>query len=705
MANYMNRELSWLEFNQRVLSEAQRTDLALLERVKFLAISASNLDEFFQVRVGGLTMLHHSGSRKRGIAELTPYQQLTLMRKRAAVMMQDQYTLLTEELMPSLAANDIRFVSEFETLNTEQTLHLAKRFHDSIFPLLTPLSYEEGDLLYHLPSLAIILACQLKDSTGEKRSVFLALPDSLPRFHHVPTDSDETLFIHLETLIASQLETVFPDEEVLAHTCFRLTRNNDIVLQEEDAIDLAGEMEEVLEARHHGVSVRLEIPEDCPNSLRDLIRHCTKSSNKDIYSVKGPLRLNDYFSIAFAPGHDDLREESWEPQRSARIDPHLSVFENIAEGDILLYHPYDSFEPVVRLVEEAAEDPATLAIKQVLYRTAKRSRIIDALIKAAHNGKQVTVLVELKARFDEAHNLQRADELQRAGVQIVYGVKGLKTHSKITLVIRNENGVLKRYCHLGTGNYNESTAKLYTDASYLTCKASYGEDASLFFNAITGRSKLTKLNKLIPAPTQMKQALIERIHSEAERAKQGEEAKILAKVNALQDKDIIDALYRASKAGVNIDLNVRGICCLKVGNRKEAKHIRVVSIIDRYLEHARIFYFHQGGSPEVFIGSADWMTRNLEKRVELLIPIEDSACQKKLIQILEAGFKDNAQAHEILPDGSSQRVSKSIDKDKGNKTAKPFRLQSYLQKQAIKQAQAQAYQRSTTFEPHLPAND
>jgi len=698
MANYINRELSWLEFNQRVLSEAQRPDLPLLERVKFLAISASNLDEFFQVRVGGITALHKSGSRKRDLAELTPYQQLSMIRKRSLAMISDQYSLLNQELIPMLAEQDIHFVSNAKTLKNDQAIHLSQRFHDSIFPLLTPLSYEADGPAHHLPSLALIIACQLKDEFGEHRFIFIPLPESLPRFHHVPNKRGQTSFIHLETLVSSQLQTLFPDEVVTAHTCFRFTRNSDIILQEEDAVDLAGEMEDVLEARHHGAAVRVEIPKGCPKCLNELIRTITQANNNEVFSISGPLRLNDYFSIAFTSGCDDLRDESWGPQRSAKIDPHLNIFENIAERDILLYHPYDSFEPVIRLVEEAAVDPGTLAIKQVLYRTAKRSRIVDALIKAAQNGKQVTVLVELKARFDEANNLQRAEELQRAGVQIVYGVKGLKTHSKITLIIRNENGMLKRYCHLGTGNYNESTAKLYTDASYLTCKPAYGEDASLFFNAITGRSKLTTFHKLIPAPTHMKQTLLDLIASETERAKQGEVAKIQAKINSLQDKDIIDALYKASKAGVIIQLSVRGICCLKVGTRKEAKNITITSIIDRYLEHARIFSFHQGGSPEVYIGSADWMTRNLEKRVELLIPIEDSSCKNRLLQILEAGFKDNTQAYRILPNGESERIQRT-------KGSKAFRLQEHLQKQAVKQAQAQAYQRTTTFEPHLPAND
>jgi len=361
----------------------------------------------------------------------------------------------------------------------------------------------------------------------------------------------------------------------------------------------------------------------------------------------------------------------------------------------LLFHPYESFEPVLRLIEEAAEDPDVIAIKQVLYRTARQSRIVDALIKAAENGKHVTALVELKARFDEARNLNRADELQRAGAQIVYGVKNLKTHAKICLIVRREQGGLRRYVHLGTGNYNEATSKLYTDVSYLTCKADYGNDASLFFNAVTGRSKLLRFQRLVPAPTAMKPHLLDLIAGEAERAKQGLPARIIGKVNSLQDPDIIAALYKASQAGVEIRLNVRGICCLKPGDAKFSKNIEVISVVDRFLEHARLFYFHQGGDAEVYIASADWMTRNLEKRVELMLPIEEAALKRRLVKILEAYFQDNTQASRILPDGTSQRIVR----EKGKKA---FRVQDHFYQQAKRAAKASEHEQAMTFEPHVP---
>ncbi|MGB0776103.1 MAG: polyphosphate kinase 1, partial [Akkermansiaceae bacterium] len=440
-------------------------------------------------------------------------------------------------------------------------------------------------------------------------------------------DSNSAQFITIENVITLFAGELFPEETITSTMPFRISRNGDIAVQEEDAIDLAGEMEEVLAARKTSNTVRLEYPQQSPKPLTKMIREITQVTASECYPADGPLALTDFMSLAFSSGFDHLRDASWEPQTPAGLDPSESIFTALGRQDILLNHPYESFEPVLRFIEEAADDPQTIAIKQVLYRTASESRIVDALIRAAQNGKQVTVLIELKARFDESRNLMRADELQRAGVQIVYGVKGLKTHAKIALVIRNEDGQLKRYVHLGTGNYNESTARLYTDISYLTGKSSYGADASLFFNAITGRSRLARFRKLVPAPTHMKPRLLELIAAEAKRAKNGEPASITAKINSLQDREIIDALYAASRAGVSIRLNIRGICCLKTADpktgRKDARNIRVVSVIDRYLEHARIFSFHHGGNPQVYIASADWMTRNLDKRVELMIPIED----------------------------------------------------------------------------------
>ncbi|WP_290565716.1 polyphosphate kinase 1 [Akkermansia sp.] len=690
---YINRELSWLEFNQRVLDQAVRTDLPLLERLKFLAITASNLDEFFMVRVGGLQMLRHSGSRVKDISGLTPTRQLKAIRARVGRMIEDQYRLFHEEILPWMEINGINPLA-MEDLSTSQKLTLEQYFNNQIFPLLTPLDMDAPEAP-SLPSLKLLMGVELRDNeTGEVRASVVALPDGLPR--RVPVPSAETeRYVMLEDLVRECIGTVFPGETVLSAAVFRVTRNGDIAVQEEDALDLADEMEEVLVARKFSECVRLEIESSAPAPLHDRIMQIVGAGKEETYDLKGPLMLSDFMEMAFAPGNDQLKVEQWSPQPSPSVDPAASIFENIANGDILLNHPYESFEPVLRLVEEAAEDPDVIAIKQVLYRTAKNSRIVAALKKAAESGKQVTALVELKARFDEARNLEKAEELQRSGVQVVYGVKGLKTHAKICLVVRREQGMLRRYCHFGTGNYNETTAKIYTDISYLTCDDQLGADASQFFNSVTGRTKLMRFRKLYPSPVLMKARLIELIEGEAERARQGEPARISAKMNSLQDVEIIDALYRAADAGVDIELNVRGICCLKTGPRPNGKVIRVVSIVDRYLEHARIFFFHHGGNHQLFIASADWMTRNLDKRVELMVPVTNGRLARRLKSVLDACFKDNVQACSILLDGTSEHIVRK-------KGQKAFRLQQYLTKEARRLAKDKERERQQMLEPHTP---
>lgn len=694
---YINRELSWVEFNQRVLNEALRDDMPLLERVKFLAITASNLDEFFQVRIGGLMLLRRSGRKNPDPSGLTPAKNLTALRQRILKMYADQYELLTDTIVPALVKAGIHPL-QMSDLTVEQAAQAAAAFEDTIFPLLTPLAVDPEGPPPPVPALQITVACRLLDPESEvTRHALIPIPESLPRRVNVTLEGEGTAFVLIENLVAAHAGMLFPGETVTGTTAFRVTRNGDIAVQEEDAIDLAGEMEDVLNARRFADTVRLELRSDAPRGLVRMIQDVTGATPQEVYRVQGPPGLASFMEVAFLSGYDHLRDAEWPAQNSPAIAPGASMFETIASHDVMLFHPYESFEPVLRLIEEAAEDPDVMAIKQVLYRTAKKSRIIDALIKAAENGKHVTALVELKARFDEARNLDRADELQRAGVQIVYGVKGLKTHAKICLIIRRESGHLRRYVHLGTGNYNETTSRLYTDLSYLTCKPEYGNDASLFFNAVTGRSKLLRFQRLVPAPTAMKPSLLDLIASEAERAKNGLPARIVAKVNSLQDSDIIAALYKASQAGVEIKLNVRGICCLKPGDPKYSKNIEVISVIDRFLEHARLFQFHQGGNPEVYIASADWMARNLEKRVELMIPIEEPALKRRLGRILEAYFQDNTQASQILPDGTSQRIVRA-------KGQKAFRVQEHFYQQAKKAAKAREHERAMTFEPHVPAD-
>ena len=695
MIPYLNRELSWVEFNQRVLNEALRDDLPLLERMKFLAITASNLDEFFQVRIGSLMLMRRSGRKTPDVSGLTPVKNLALLRTRILRMCEDQYALLNKVLLPALEKQQIRMLS-FRELSLTQAAQASAIFEDGVFPLLTPLAIDPEGPVLQVPGLQIVVACRLLDpETQAVRHAVIPIPESIGRRVPISTEGGGASFLFIEDLVAAHADQIFPGENVTATTVFRVTRNGDMAVQEEDATDLAGEMEDVLNARRFADTVRLELREDAPRDLARIIQKVTGASPQEVYQMDGPPGLSSFMDVAFLSGYEHLRDADWPGQLSPAITPGSTMFETIASGDLLLFHPYESFEPVMRLIEEAAEDPDVIAIKQVLYRTARQSRIIDALIKAAENGKHVTALVELKARFDEARNLDRADELRRAGAQIVYGVKGLKTHAKICLVIRRESGRLRRYVHLGTGNYNESTSRLYTDLSYLTCKPEYGNDASLFFNAVTGRSKLLRFQRLVPAPTAMKPKLLDLIASEADRAGQGLPAKITAKVNSLQDPDIIAALYKASQAGVEVKLNIRGICCLKPGDPKHSKNIEVISVIDRFLEHARLFHFHQGGDSQVYIASADWMTRNLEKRVELMIPIDAAPLKRRLIRILDAYFQDNVQASRILPDGTSQRLVR----EKGKKA---FRVQEFFYQQARQAAKAREHERAMTFEPHVP---
>ena len=688
---YINRELSWLEFNQRVLNEALRSDLPVLDRVKFLAITGSNLDEFFQVRTGGLHTLHASAPTVRDISGMDVGTQLNAIEKRVRRFKKDQERLFQKELLPSLANAGLP-LHTMADLTPEQVETLSNYYEASIEPLLSPLILTAENSREIIPSLSICLALSIHDpKTSESRIVIVPLPSAVPRTALV----NEGGFVLLENLVAHFCSSLFPGEEIKTHTAFRLTRNTDIPANEDEAYDFAEEIHQVITARSQSFPVRLQTSQD--NELtKQLIKLLDIDLQKVFLTKNAPLALADLFSIAMADGYNHLRTAPISGAESPQIDPTQSIFEILDhEQDITLVHPYQSYRPVVRFIEEAARDPHVLAIKQTLYRTANNSQIVDALIHAAKSGKQVTALVELKARFDEAHNLERAEELRRAGAQVIYGVKGLKTHAKVTLVIRNEDGKLKRYVHLGTGNYNEMTARFYTDISYLTCRPEYGTDASIFFNAVTGRTKLENFRVLIPAPTQIKRTLISLIEEETSRALEGEEARIMAKMNSLQDKEMIDALYAASKAGVEIKLNIRGICCLKPGERKEAKNIKIVSIVDQQLEHMRIFHFHQGGDNEVYISSADWMTRNLEKRVELMTPIVDRASKKLLIGILKSCFRDNQNGYLIQPDGSSKR----IEREKGEGR---FRMQDHLTQLFARQAAAAQQARSSSLEPHLP---
>ncbi len=687
--SYQNRELSWLEFNQRVLNQALRPDLPVLDRVKFLAITASNLDEFFQVRIGGLLSLLSKRPDFRDPSGRDVGEQLSAIEKRIRRFKRDQERLYQKELIPALAKAKLP-LHLIDSLDPEQIERLRHYFQNSISPLLSPLLITRENARQIIPSLALCLALKILDpDSGEQRTVILPLPPSIPRIAMI----EEGGFVFTEDLVSHFAHVLFPNEKITQHTVFRLTRNTDIPANEDEAHDFAEEIRTVVTDRGQSFPVRLQTSED--NDLtQDLIALLGIDLQK-VFLSKAPLGLANLFDLAMADGFSHLRTPGVEGVDSPDLDPNRSLFSSIAEKDVLLVHPYQSYRPVVRFIEEAASDPHVLAIKQTLYRTAKNSQIVDALVRAAKAGKQVTALVELKARFDEAHNLDRAAELVRAGATVLYGVRGLKTHAKIALVIRQEDGRLQRYVHLATGNYNEITSRFYTDISYFTARPEYGSDASTFFNAVTGRTKLENFQTLIPAPTQIKRTLIALIEEETARALEGEEAHIIAKMNSLEDIDMIEALYTASKAGVKIQLNIRGICCLKTGERKEARNIEVVSIIDQQLEHMRIFYFHQGGDREVFISSADWMSRNLVKRVELMTPIREKAHKKTLIAILEACFRDNQNASLIQPDGTS----KPKEKQKGERK---FRMQKHLADLFARQAATAEQAKSSSLEPHRP---
>ncbi len=694
---YINREISWLEFNQRVLNQAFRRDLPLLERVKFLSISASNLDEFFQVRVGGLSLRRQARKGGHDAAGYSAQQQLELIRHRTADMVEQQYRLMGEELLPLLQENELAPFSMGELSESQHDM-LEEHFHANIAPLLTPLAMEVEQPPV-LPNLSLILGLSLLPPAVEEedvspRFVAVILPDALPRRVHSACLGKEG-YVLLEDVVAAFIGSLFPGERILCQSPFRVTRNGDIAVEEEEGGDFAQEMEAVLVARKFSDCVRLELPATCPGDFAGKIAAITGAAEEAIYHVDGPLRLVDLGGLAFEPGHDALKIKPWRSYTPEGVDPALSMFENIAQGDILIHNPYESYEPVVKLVEEAAADPDVIAIKQVLYRTAHHSRFISALCRAAEAGKQVTVLVELKARFDEGNNLAQAERLQRAGVQVVYGVRGFKTHAKILLIVRRENGMLRRYCHFGTGNYNESTARTYSDLSLLTVSEHLGADASQFFNSVTGLTRLTTFRRLYPSPSMMKEKLLGLIEGEVRRAQRGERAEIRAKMNSLNDGDMMAALERASAAGVNIELNVRGICCWVPSTEKGRAHTRIISIVDRYLEHARIFSFNNGGNPLVYIASADWMGRNLDRRVELMVPIEDPQLAKRVQGILDACFRDNTQACLILPDGTSRPVLRK-------RSEKPFIMQARLHRQARQQAAARERDRRQTLEPHRP---
>jgi polyphosphate kinase len=690
-ARFLNRELSWIEFNQRVLNQAMDPGTPLLERVKFLAITASNMDEFFMVRVGGLKLLAASGVTARDHAGLTPREQLDTIAARVAGMTRDQYACFLKEIEPELARSGIVRVTA-ETLSPEQRRHVETRFRPMALSVLTPIAIREEDGPPLLPGLALHLLVTLSAPDGSSRFAVVPLGPGLQRVVPLPGEARHN-FILAEDAVRLCLAGLFEGETIAETAVFRITRNADVTVQDEDAADFMAEMQQVLDDRRQSGCVRMEIEGAASGRSVSFLTGLLGIEPQDVCMAPGPVNLADLMALASMDGFDDLRDKPWPPQQPPEVEHDADIFELLRRRDVLLCHPFESFDVVQSFVEAAASDPQVLAIKQILYRTSRQSPIVAALRRAAERGKYVTALVELKARFDEARNIEWARELERSGVKVVHGVKGLKTHAKLCLVVRREDGGIARYAHFGTGNYNETTARLYTDVSLLTAASDFTADAAAFFNAITGYSQPLPYLKLVAAPSQLRNRLIELIDAEAERSRQGQEARITAKMNSLSDRDVIDALYRASQAGVEINLNVRGVCCLKPGVPGLSERITVLSIVDRCLEHSRVFLFHHGGDQQLFISSADWMPRNLDRRIELMTPVEDLACRQKLAAVLSACLHDTAKGMLLRADGTYTQA-------KPGRGQKPMRSQSALYLQACSRADEHAQVKRTAFEPH-----
>ncbi len=700
---YLNRELSWLEFNQRVLDEALDPSVPVMERLKFLAISASNLDEFFRVRVGGLSMLQEQGITHPDPSGLSPGQQLQMIDARVRELQRNQYACYFDDLAPQLAKKGVQSVPP-KHLSEAQLSFLERYFESEIFSVLAPMAVTDRNDFPLLPNESLSVCVRIKsetdvpangtspsEDTEDDRFAIIPLGGTLSRFITLPSDGG-LAYLLLEDAIAMFVHRFFESERVVECVPFRVTRNADVALQEEGAADLTAEMEDLLRERRGAECVRLETSTSISPITVHFLLDALGIGKTELFKHPGPLDLGGLFSLATRPGFDDLKDDSWTPQRSTQIADGSTMFEAIASRDLLLYHPYESFEPVVNFIEEAADDPDVLAIKQTLYRTSRDSRIVASLIRAAENGKHVTVIVELKARFDEARNIRWARTLEEAGAQVIYGVKKLKTHAKCCIVVRREPDGIRRYVHFGTGNYNESTARLYSDVSLLTCDDELGADAVAFFNAATGASQPQNFRKLEAAPIGLRDAILELIGSEIERKRQGQNARITVKLNALVDPRVIDALYAASQAGVKVRLNIRGICCLRPGVPGLSENIEVVRIIDRFLEHARIISFHQGGQPRVFLSSADWMPRNLDKRIELLVPVEDPECSERLLQFIDRYFLDNVKATLLQPDGTQIRRTQS--------EGEPYRVQEELYQMVCESVRAEDQKRLTEFVPH-----
>lgn len=659
---YENRELSWLKFNERILGEARDKENLLFERLKFLSITASNLDEFFMVRVASLKDMVHADYTKKDIAGLTAKEQLIRINAVTHEMVDKQYSTYNRSLLPQLLSGGLKVISRHEDLDEEQKNFVDRYFRENVYPVLTPMAVDSSRPFPLIRNKSLNIGAILKkknDKKAEEEFATVQVPAVLPRIIRLPDDQDGNVqIILLEQVIERNISELFLSYDIICAHPYRIMRNADLTIEEDEAEDLLKEIQKQIKKRQWGEAIRLEVEDGMEASLLKILKKELHIKSDDIYKINGPLDLTFLMKMYGMEGFDHLRAPKHIPAAVPGLHGDYNIFDEIAKGDILLHHPYQSFDPVVQLIKKAAVDPQVLAIKQTLYRVSGNSPIIAALAQAAENGKQVSVLVELKARFDEENNIVWAKMLEKAGCHVIYGLVGLKTHSKITLVVRLEEEGIRRYVHLGTGNYNDATAKLYTDIGLLTCAQSIGEDATAVFNMLSGYSEPLHWNKLSLAPIWLREKFLELIARERDHALAGKEAKIVAKMNSLCDREIIDALYDAGRAGVKIELIVRGICCLRTGIAGISENITVRSIVGTFLEHSRIYYFWNDGKEEVYCASADWMPRNLDRRVEILFPIEHDTLKERVIEILKIMLSDNTKAQIMQPDGTYERIDR-----------------------------------------------
>lgn len=672
---FTNRELSWLKFNIRVLNEAEDDDVKLFERLKFLSITSSNLDEFFMVRIASLKDMVDADYKKKDISGMSAEKQLGILTKETHDFVKKQYEVYNKSLVPLLKKENLHIISHGDELYANEKKFIDEYFDEFVYPVLTPMAVDASRPFPLVRNKTLNIAALIRkrkeeNSKKKKKDVYLGnvdadldfamvqVPSVLPRIVEIPCEFEERKIIYLEDIIEKNIDKLFLNYEVISAATFRVMRNAEFKLDEDDASDLLEEIKKKLKKRQWGEAIRLEAEERMDASLLNFLKSELNVDEEDIFKINGPLDLTVLMKIYSLEGFERLKDKKHVPVMNQRLIDCEDIFEEIKKKDILLSHPYESFDPVIDFVSKAAADKNVLAIKQTLYRVSGNSPIIKALANAADNGKQVTVLVELKARFDEENNINWARMLEKAGCHVIYGLVGLKTHSKITLVVRREEDGIRRYVHLGTGNYNDSTAKLYTDLGMFTARESYGEDATAVFNMLSGYSEPPFWKRYVVAPLWMKDIFLKKISQCAEAAGRGSEVRIIAKMNSLSDKDIICALYSASCAGVKIDLIVRGICCLKVGIKGVSENITVRSIVGTFLEHARIFDFRIDGEEEIFLGSADWMNRNLEKRVEIVFPVADEDIIKSIKHYLDVELEDNVKASILLPDGRYEKVER-----------------------------------------------